>query len=499
MSGHHVLCADEPIDRGPRYRASAVKSAGAVRALTGSIVAVAIWAVWLPRPAASQDQRERPERSDVDAFFAAASLDELEAAPARVQIAAGWRAGDAAILVDLLDLLRRTSMVNPAAWIRLSRLTQFLEAQTGQPFGVDVNRWHDYVWSLPYDPHPGYGRFKGALYGQLDPGFEAFFTTPLRTAIRLDEVQWGGVGINGIPPLDHPVHLPAAEAAYMADDNIVFGVTVKGASRAYPKRILAWHELARDDISGEELTIVYCTLCGTVIPYESRVGGRLRVFGTSGLLYRSNKLMFDEETNTLWSSLDGTPAVGPLVGSGLRLSFRPVVTTTWGEWRRAHPDTTVVSLETGYQRDYSEGAAYRSYFASDNLMFAVSRMDFRLANKAEVLALRLPGAGDQVEPVAIAADFLRAQPVYHLDGSGGSLVVITSPEGANRVYDTGTRRFTRLDAQGRVVDAQGSTWTVTEDALRATSDQSLQLPRVPAHRAFWFGWYAQYPNTRLIN
>ena len=151
----------------------------------------------------------------------------------------------------------------------------------------------------------------------------------------------------------------------------MFGITINGQARAYPKRILAWHEMALDRVGGIDLTIVYCTLCGTVIPYESVVGSRRLTFGTSGLLYRSNKLMFDEETHSLWSSLEGVPVVGPLVDSGLRLPFRSVVTTTWGEWKRDHPATTVLSLETGYERNYGEGVAYRDYFSTDRLMFEV--------------------------------------------------------------------------------------------------------------------------------
>ena len=90
--------------------------------------------------------------------------------------------------------------------------------------------------------------------------------------------------------------------------------------------------MALDRVGGIDLTIVYCTLCGTVIPYKSVVGNRRLTFGTSGLLYRLNKLMFDEETHSLWSSLEGVPVVGSLVDRGLRLPFRSVVTTTWDEW-----------------------------------------------------------------------------------------------------------------------------------------------------------------------
>lgn len=101
------------------------------------------------------------------------------------------------------------------------------------------------------------------------------------------------------------------------------------------------------------------------------------------------------------------------------------------------------------------------------------------------------------EAVAFAAKFLDANRVYHVEPEP-RLVIVTSPDGANRVYDARARRFERRDAEGRVVDAEGRAWRVTEDALVATFDAALELPRVPAHRAFWFGWYAQHPDTRLI-
>jgi hypothetical protein len=213
----------------------------------------------------------------------------------------------------------------------------------------------------------------------------AFFPPGVQASIRLDEIDWGGVLVNGIPPLRDPKILSVADATYLKDSNVVFGLVANGEAQAYPKRILAWHEMATDRVGGVDLTIVYCTLCGTVIPFESRVNGRSFHFGTSGLLYRSNKLMFDEETSSLWSTFEGVPVVGSLVGSGVRLQLHAVVTTTWKEWRTEHPDTRVLSLDTGYTRDYSEGAAYRDYFSTDRLMFQVSKIDARLRNKAEVL------------------------------------------------------------------------------------------------------------------
>jgi hypothetical protein len=244
-----------------------------------------------------------------------------------------------------------------------------------------------------------------------------------------------------------------------------------------------------------DLTIVYCTLCGTVIPYESRIGERRFTFGTSGLLYRSNKLMFDEETRSLWSSLEGVPVIGPLVGSGLQLAFQPAVTTTWGEWRRDHPTTTVLSLDTGFKRDYSEGAAYRDYFATDRLMFEVPASDGRLKNKAEVLVFRPDLIGPDAAPVAIAVDLLKRQPVLTFEAGTRRFVVVTSKGGANRLYECGDIHFTQLDRDGLVRDSSGRGWRVTPDALVAADGERLK--RVPAHRAFWFGWYAQHPDTIL--
>ncbi len=240
-------------------------------------------------------------------------------------------------------------------------------------------------------------------------GLPTSFLSARARRFRLDEIDWGGVSVNGIPPLEYP---PAIAAA--------------GETRAYPKRILAWHEMALDRVGGVELTIVYCTLCGTVIPYESVTDGEPIKFGTSGLLYRSNKLMFDHGTKRLWNTFEGVPVVGPLVGSGVRVTHRSVVTTTWGEWRRMHPETTVLSLETGYERDYDEGAAYQGYFSNDDLMFDVSELDDRLDNKDEVMVLLLDDADGVRHPLAFAVEFLEDHRTHTEEHAGRRLVVVTT-------------------------------------------------------------------------
>jgi Protein of unknown function (DUF3179) len=481
------------------------------------------------------------EPPDIRVFFAAASQDEAQSEQALAAIAGAWSDDYAAMIVDMARFMRPKARgrgqadfggldadetepgneylgelgaatggnfpsgggggaaeEHPSTRVR-ERLVGFLEEQTGQRLGDDLQAWRRWYWNRPYSPHPDYTVFKAVLYGQIDERMVEFFPVDGPERIRLDEVDWGGVRVNGIPPLDHPRTLSAGEAGYLKDSNVVFGVAVGGEYRAYPKRILGWHELALDELGGTELAVVYCTLCGTVIPYGSEVAGRHFTFGTSGLLYRSNKLMFDAETKSLWSTTEGRPVIGALADSDLELHAYPVVTTTWGEWRRLHPETSVLSLDTGYQRDYSEGAAYRDYFRTDTLLFAVPGADDRLHNKDEVLALALPALeGGAPEALAISEKFLRKKEnrVFHARLGGRELVVITSREGANRVYEAGDTRFEGLAADGSVLDSSGGAWTLSEDALASAGGETR--PRVAARRSFWFGWHAQYPDTTLI-
>jgi len=209
--------------------------------------------------------------------------------------------------------------------------------------------------------------------------------------------------------------------------------------------------------------------------------------------------MFDEETRSLWSTFEGKPVIGRLAGSDLELRSQAVVTTTWGEWRREHPDTVVLSLDTGYGRDYSEGAAYREYFGTDRLMFGVPTIDRRLRNKAEVLVMRVtPSSGEPRRvPVAISVELLKKQRVFHAD-VGRPLVVVTSRNGANRVYDAGAFGFKPGTSDDRLVDQSGRIWRVTENALEPETSGLEKRPRVAAQRAFWFGWQAQFPETLLI-
>jgi hypothetical protein len=176
----------------------------------------------------------------------------------------------------------------------------------------------------------------------------------------------------------------------------------------------------------------------------------------------------------------------------------PIVTTVWGEWRAQHPSTTVLSVDTGHDRDYSEGAAYREYFETDRLMFRVPKADARLKNKDEVLGILVPAVGGGRQAVAFSAAFLVRTRIHHETVEGRTFVVLTTPRGANRVYEAGTVRFDAWIDDGRVSDTGGRRWRVTEEALVPEGGADAPKRRVAAFRAFWFGWYAQFPDTVLV-
>ena len=376
----------------------------------------------------------------------------------------------------------------------LAKLIALIEKKSGLVFNGEMNTLYQWLWSVERPVHPDYAQFKSLLYSSIDARFSEYFSNQPKTIIRLDEIRWGGVRRDGIPPLKNPKMISAKDATWLQDDNVVFGVAINGDVRAYPKRILAWHEMFKDRIGGLELAGVYCTLCGALVLYDTTVDGTHYELGTSGFLYRSNKLMYDHATKSMWSTLTGKPVVGKLVDKNIKLKSLYVVTTTWKEWRNLHPDTQVLSLDTGHQRNYDEGAAYRNYFATDELMFNVPKRDARLPNKAEVLALRPQEISD--ENLAIAADFLAAHPVYHTRMGKLNMVVFTDASGANRVYESKEINFASWDKTKAALDSAGNTWKVEEGQI--TGPKGEILKRVSAHRAFWFGWYSAFPDTKLI-
>ena len=441
------------------------------------------------------EEREQPDNAIIrdivkDAFSLLINTADMTAVNrAFLIIDAHWKAEFIPPLLDIMSV--------PRSDYTVAKTIELLTDKTGQEFGRDLNDWFFWLWNQPEHVLPYYFDFKADLYAQIDPRFEHYFRNRHTTSrIRLDEVRWGGVLQDGIPPLRDPEMIPAHQAAYLEDSNIIFGLEINGDARAYPKRILAWHEMFTDTIGGVDIAGVYCTLCGTIIPYKTRLRGVDYKLGTSGFLYRSNKLMYDQATQSLWSTVRGEPVIGPLVDKGIVLEHLSMVTTTWGEWRRRHPDTTVLSLNTGHRRNYAEGAAYHAYFADDTLMFNTPFNDNRLKNKQEVVALRFPASAE--EQLALDTDFLNRNPLYKDTIGGQKLVVLTDTTGANRVYDPLDIDFVSYDRHSTLLDSQGNEWTLTEERLIAAGHKAFP-PRLPHRRAFWFGWHAVFPETRLVH
>lgn len=497
-----------------------------------------------------------------------------------------------------------------------------LEQLTGEP---PVRGWATYLeWASENDIAlpPNYDAFKGNLLSALiDTDFAQFFENVQDTSqINMVEVVWGGVPVDGIPSLVNNPQLSPEDAllqgeaslrfcsdgdcTYPQADEFVFGVEIDGDARAYPLRIMNWHEMFNDVIghtpmfdapTGEQICnfraptifqaiardgddwvqingvsagcvsqgwlttndlewvdsdwetvrgqlpdvsqnetaltvaegidgrvtglpvmLAYCTLCGAGILYDVTIpdltytdtdgnfvelGETVLEFGSTGMLMRSNKLMYDRNTNTVWNAFTGIPAFGDLATTDLELPLLPVVVTTWSDWLADHHDTSVLSLETGYQRNYSNGAAYSGYFNDSNfIMFPSFQQNTETVQNKEMIFGLTVDDTHRAYPLTILVD----EPVVNdtLDDLDVVIISEASPErdffepggAAVRAYERNGLTFS-LNAEGVLVDNVGDTWRLTEDALIA--EDGRQLERVAGHLAFWFGWYGFYPETDL--
>jgi hypothetical protein len=390
------------------------------------------------------------------------------------------------VVPGLIQVLR---FVEDDGWI-----DRTLAGLTGEERGKSWKEW--ILWQQAHPeikPFEGFDAFKADVMAVIDPSFRLFLKPGVEHEIRLEEIVWGGVKKDGIPALTNPKHIAAAEATYLEGDELVFGIAIEGDARAYPLRILDWHEMFNDVVGGVPVTLAYCTLCGSGILYDARVPGHDEpfVFGSSGFLYRSNKLMYDQATHSLWNQFTGRPVVGPLTGSGIELEVLPVTITSWRDWAAQHPDTRVLSLDTGYQRDYTPGQPYGEYFASEELMFPMLVPDERLAPKDYVFALRV---GDQEQ----------AWPLDEFDGGRvinakiGDRAVVLVGDAATRTvrgYEAGGRDFAAgSDPTTLVADGQG--WQIEEDALVGPGGERLE--RLPGHIAYWFAWQGFIDGAPLV-
>lgn len=362
-----------------------------------------------------------------------------------------------------------------------------LEALTG----TKIQNWEEgMLWQEAHPdiiPHPSYRDSKLDLFKRIDPNFMQFLdgekSNRDNMKIRLEEITWGGVKVDGIPSLDDPKLISANKADYLIDDDLVFGVSINGDTRAYPLRIMGWHEMFNETIGGVPVALAYCTLCGSGILFETNVENQSEefVFGSSGFLYRSNKLMFDRQTNSLWNQFTGEPVSGPLVNSVIKLKIRPVTITTWKRWKKRHADTKVLSLKTGHRRDYSSGAVYNAYFSSPDLMFpAIVKDETALVRKDYVYGIREFGAAK-----AWPLKAFETKTVINDQIGTENIVLIGNP--ANREVRAYKRNGIVFEpAADETLLGPNGEWQITEDALIGPNGEKLD--RVSGHIAYWFAW-----------
>ena len=370
-----------------------------------------------------------------------------------------------------------------------SQTLHVLKELTQQELGPLWFDWIVWMQENPTEPFAKNEIFLEAITKRLDKNFEIFFYPDIERRIRLDEIVWGGVRKDGIPALTHPFMIAANEADYIGDDELVFGISINGDKRAYPYRFMDWHEMLNDRIGGVSVSLAYCTLCGSGILYKTKINSKEDpiIFGSSGFLYRSNKLMYDQETHSLWNQFSGVPVVGELVSSDIKLEVLPLVTTTWAEWLKQHPDTKIMSPDTGFSRDYTPGAAYGAYFFSEELMFPASVREESLKKKEKVFGLRLSGA-NKAWPLSL---FEKPAVIHDQVGIIPIVLIGDAKNETVRAYRSDGIHF-KLTKNGQLI-SNNQEWQLTENELIGPNNKKLS--RLPGHIAYWFAWSGYFPDT----
>lgn len=275
-----------------------------------------------------------------------------------------------------------------------------------------------------------------------------------RTDVPAEEILSGGPGRDGIPAILNPQFDRADDAAWLAPSDRVLSMEINGDARAYPIRILNWHEIVNDVVGDSPVVISFCPLCGTGMAFERRVGERELTFGVSGLLYNSDVLMYDHQTESLWSQILMKAVSGRMRGKAVRLL--PLDQTTFADFKARYPNGNVLSTHTGHERDYGR-SPYSDYPHSPLIYFPVSHRDQRLSTKEPVAGIVVSGRA-----MAYPIRRLKTGPDRFQDRMGGVVF--------NVEYDKDADLIRAKDLAGRPI---------------------------PVVRAFWFAWAAFHPETEI--
>lgn len=338
-------------------------------------------------------------------------------------------------------------------------------------------------------------------------GSTANLPTPL---VPLLDLRSGGPPPDGIPPIDEPVFAPASAIDFLADNEAVLALEVNGEARAYPVQIMLWHEIVNDTVGGVPVAVTYCPLCNSALTFDRRVEGQEVTFGTSGLLWNSALVMYDRQTETLWSHFTGQGIVG--LHTGVRLERYPTATVPWGAWRDEHPDGLVLTRDTGADRPYGENP-YPGYDDVTSRPFLFEgEVDGRYTAMTRVV-----GMGDGDTAVAVPLTALRDSPVLTLEVGGRPVVVWWQPGtaspldsdavadgddiGATVVFEAmvdGEPSTFRLDGDSLVDDRTGTRWNRFGVAIDGPLIGS-ELTPVEHLDTFWFAWSTFQPATTVVD
>lgn len=267
-----------------------------------------------------------------------------------------------------------------------------------------------------------------------------------------EEILHGGPAKDGIRSLDYPSFVAADDAGFLKAKDRVLGIERNGVARAYPIRILNYHEVVNDAFGGSAVVVTYCPLCNSGIAFDAKIDNTRLEFGVSGLLYNSDVLLYDRQTDSLWSQIEKTAITGEMKGT--KLNAFPMMHTTWRDWVARHPDTEVLSDETGFRMDYKANP-YRDYSRSGTLMFPVNEKNSKYRRMTLVLGLEIDG-------------YFKAYPFSELRKSPKEFVDEFQGQSFEVQYD-------RKNETARILDKNGDEW--------------------PTLISYWFAWYAFHPNT----
>lgn len=343
-----------------------------------------------------------------------------------------------------------------------------------------------------------------ALEDRRDPRFPEPLVDP-------DLVVSGGPPPDGIPAIDEPTFEPADRVGWLEDDEAVLSLTVAGETRAYPLQVMTWHEIVNDTVGGVAVAVTYCPLCNSGVAFEREVDGRVLSFGTSGMLFADNLVMYDRQTESLWPQLTGQASIGVLTGA--ELSAIPMGVVAWDDFREAHPTALVLSRETGFDRPYGRNPYVGYDDPEGGLLFGLPEdADDRLAIKERVV-----GVSDGESSLAVVrSSLVAASPaevtvgdrelvLFHKPGQASALDAGTVSGGA----DVGTVGVYVPEADGRRLHFEaedeefrdretGSRW----DVLGRATDGPLKGTQLKPYRhldTFWFAWVTFHPDTELTD